>query len=723
MSDYDEDENYEDEDDIALPNPLKDSALVFIIAILLLAPIAGVVVFFKYPVWKAEKLFEKAAIEIKQSNFEYAFDLLGEAYEHDPDNSDVASTYLQLLLERDPAKALPLLKEQVKPDSPQKEHRMLAECLLALGKLDEAISQVEILLKENDTSAENLYLAGRVTLAAKEYKIATAWFTQAIKLSPKNLDLKFYRAQALTHDARNVVNRITAKADLMALADNPDFFKSEEALFFIAQSTKLPLFAKDLEWVYENLKIVDGLKEKVAQLDLEKRRLIVQRMASFHPEVAADLSQAVIAHPEANYDDQLTFIKITHHANQPALGLPVLQSLLRDAPADLELTLLLSKNKFLEGDHIEGRAILEAVLKENPQSAECQKTILYALSSPHVKPIISERKKLLQLVIDHPLSSSREKLAALQEKLDLEPLQRKQIIQKAVNLIGEEDLPELTHWLNLQGEFDHSLKLIKEAADNEDPRLLQTHANALLQLKALDSLKQLIDQRKQSLTPLQYAFYYCQYYYQSENLAEARRYWDQTRMLAEQKDAATPLLVLARMTELFSEPTPLISAYQQAQIAGAALSKEDWLIYFTLLVKTNRLDEAIKAASDAIEVFPNQAVFINNHAYLSLLLNQNVSEITQNMRALVKEYPNQKEFLLTLALAYHRQGEAGKALDLIEKIDTQDNDDSSAMAVYAAVLAANGRSNIAQTLARNIKREQLIEPEWKLVNNLIEKKE
>jgi len=84
------------------------------------------------------------------------------------------------LLDGDPARALALLMPELSKNDPVPESRLLAsKALFLLGRLPEAILEIEAFLKNNPHSVEALLLAGVIMSNARELARAVDFFNKA----------------------------------------------------------------------------------------------------------------------------------------------------------------------------------------------------------------------------------------------------------------------------------------------------------------------------------------------------------------------------------------------------------------------------------------------------------------------------------------------------------------------------------------------------------------
>ena len=142
-----------------------------------------------------------------------------------------------------------------------------------------------------------------------------------------------------------------------------------------------------------------------------------------------------------------------------------------------------------------------------------------------------------------------------------------------------------------------------------------------------------------------------------------------------------------------------------------------------------------------LAIWPNDSAIQNDEAYMRLLLlvgtgsvpsihrqgategvpqSEELNGIEQLAKKLLERNPRSLPHRTLLALARLRQNRAAEALDVYANIQVVPNAlTSAALAVHAAVLAANGRTDDAKTETAQIKVDNLLPEEKALIQNLL----
>jgi hypothetical protein len=150
----------------------------------------------------------------------------------------------------------------------------------------------------------------------------------------------------------------------------------------------------------------------------------------------------------------------------------------------------------------------------------------------------------------------------------------------------------------------------------------------------------------------------------------------------------------------------------------SAVQNDEAYTRLLLLGSNSRNDEA-RMSNDEIN---GGTQSVASEEKLSTLNSQpsTLSEIEQLAEKLVQREPASMPHRTLLALARLRQNRAADALDVYSNIQVRPNAlTPSALAVHAAVLAANGRTDDARAEAEQIKIDNLVDEEKQLIQDLL----
>ena len=118
--------------------------------------------------------------------------------------------------------------------------------------------------------------------------------------------------------------------------------------------------------------------------------------------------------------------------------------------------------------------------------------------------------------------------------------------------------------------------------------------------------------------------------------------------------------------------------------------------------------------------WPKEPALQNEVAYLNLLLGDDPEPERKKAESLVREFPTSLSYRTTLALALWRLRDFADALGVYAgRTDDWSQAPAGQRAVYAAVLAGNGRTAEAREIARALAADQLRQEELELIQPLL----
>jgi len=370
--------------------------------------------------------------------------------------------------------------------------------------------------------------------------------------------------------------------------------------------------------------------------------------------------------------------------------------------------------------------------------------------------------QLSTLIVSHPLAKAPQKLLALDllEHVDvragLADAQREQLIARAIaefNDVDADSLTALAAWLNSKGEYEKTLETVPLAKALQGRDLFLQHLDALSALGRWSEIKELLGSERFPLDPVVQAMYLARCNAQLGEKTSAENNWKRALeaaggdpgkllTLADYAEKNGNLVVAQSAFETAATESPKVRPAQQGRLRMAQASRD-----------TKKIHDIL---AEMLRLWPNDSAVQNDEAYTRLLLlgsnsrydearmtndqkslggtdsvpseeklstlNQQpstLSEIEQIAEKLVQREPASMPHRTLLALARLRQNRGAEALDVYSNIQVRPNAlTPSALAVHAAVLAANGRTDDARAEAEQIKREQLVPEEETLISDL-----
>jgi tetratricopeptide (TPR) repeat protein len=389
------------------------------------------------------------------------------------------------------------------------------------------------------------------------------------------------------------------------------------------------------------------------------------------------------------------------------------------------------------------RALASQRTRDTSQKSDSQ---LQAPSSqlPASSPIIGDRE-LAQQLASHPLAKAPQKLLALDLQEHADASRRDQLITEGIQQWKNGDAPELlalATWLNEKKEFEKTLEAVPLEKALQTRELFLQFLDALGGLDRWSEIKQLLEGDRFPLDPVIQKMYVARCNAQLGEKTAAENNWQRALEAA----AGDPgrLITLGDYAEkngIFdvaksafdnaAQESPKLRIAQQGRLRIAQRSGD-----------TNKIHAVL---AEMLRIWPNDAAVQNDEGYTRLLLLgrkaapgarseepgesnqrpvpssqlQTLNELEQLAAKLVEKNPRSLPHRTFLALARLKQNRPADALAVYDNVTAARGTlTPPALAIHAAVLAANGRLDEAQSEARQIKPEQLLVEERNLINDL-----
>jgi len=361
------------------------------------------------------------------------------------------------------------------------------------------------------------------------------------------------------------------------------------------------------------------------------------------------------------------------------------------------------------------------------------------------KPVDDDQRaateKLAKALQSHPSSRAPQKLLALDLQAKVDPGHRDEIIEQGIRQWkngNAVDLLALATWLNSKNEFQKALDAIPLEKSLLSRELFLQQLDSLGGLGRWTEIKDLLESERYPLEPFAQKMYLARCNAQLDEKVAADNNWK--RALEEAGGDAGKLITLGE----YAEKNDIVDVAQIA-FESAAMSTPKLRVAqqgrLRMAQRSNNLTKIHLVLEDMLRLWPNDAAVQNDEAYTRLLLlsrnngdpqsgttktNPNPAETQEQIAGieklaekLVEQHPRSLPHRTLLALARLKQNRAADALAVYNNITvTPGVLTAPALAVHAAVLAANGRSDDAKTEAAHIKPEQLLPDERTLTQNL-----
>src|SRR5438105_3922293 len=380
-------------------------------------------------------------------------------------------------------------------------------------------------------------------------------------------------------------------------------------------------------------------------------------------------------------------------------------------------------------------------------------------SPTSVRLIATTSDEIRRALENHPLSRAPQKLIALDlvehgdVRAGLADSRRDELIERGIQQFKDgdpSDLLTLAIWLNSKREFEKTVAAIplEKALLGRD--LFLQYLDALGGLERWGEIKQLLEGDRYPLDPVVQHMYLARCSTQLDEKAASENNWQ--RALDAAAGDPGKLIALGDYAEKNGIVDVAQSAFNNAanQSPKLRVAQQGRLRLAQRSGKTGRIHAIL---AEMLKIWPNDAALQNDEGYTRLLLGSNAAEnrgqkaedsgqrsavsgrrsdsgepITDNQELitlsalaekLVQRNPRSLPHRTFLALARLKQNRASDALSVYDNIAVARGAlTPSALAVHAAVLAANGKMDDAKSEAEQIKPEQLVPEERELVEQL-----
>jgi len=330
-----------------------------------------------------------------------------------------------------------------------------------------------------------------------------------------------------------------------------------------------------------------------------------------------------------------------------------------------------------------------------------------------------QRRELITLLKQHPLSGFNQQLLVLDQQVQLEPGRRGEILDKAVAGCKNSPVDDLTRfavWLNQHEEFQRTLEAVPLEAALKRKELFLPHVDALATLGRWEDLERILEDRPAPLESVHLETFRARAATKLNNAAGAALHWNRALRAAERNPEQLSWLAgyaekCGEMEQAKKALRSLIACVGDVRPAYRALEE--------LTLKSGTTGELRDLLGEMLNRWPKDPAVRNDYAYLNLLLATKLPESRKAAEELVSQFPESLPYRTTLALACLRLKDYAAALRVYEgrQYDWRKALPGS-RAVYAAVLAASGQDREAREHAISIQSERLREEEMELIRQV-----
>ena len=333
--------------------------------------------------------------------------------------------------------------------------------------------------------------------------------------------------------------------------------------------------------------------------------------------------------------------------------------------------------------------------------------------------------ELAQKLEAHPLARAPQKLLAVDLRIREQKDTRDTLIAEATERWKAGDPDEITAlatWLNGKSEYQRELDAIPLEKALQSRDLFLQHLDALGGLGRWPEIKELLDRDTYPLDPVVQKMYLARCNAQLGEKAASENNWQ--RAFEAAHGDPSKLLMLANYAEKNNALETARAAYDEAAAEAPKLraAHQGRLRLVQATGDTKKIHDVL---AEMLAIWPNDPAVQNDEGYTRLLLveqaqvgsmKEEVENIEQLAARLVQREPSSLPHRTLLALARLRLGKFSDAMDAYSNIQVSRGAlTPSALAVHAAVLAANGKAEDAATEVRDLDVKRLLPEEAALI--------
>jgi tetratricopeptide (TPR) repeat protein len=323
---------------------------------------------------------------------------------------------------------------------------------------------------------------------------------------------------------------------------------------------------------------------------------------------------------------------------------------------------------------------------------------------------------------NHPDARPFHKLLALEVRARQDPALADQYVHDAVQRFGlgdDETIAALAAWLNKLGRPAKTLEMLPQARAIQRQDFFLQYVNALAALQRWSEVKDLFLSEHSVVDPMVQHMYLAVAQARLGSATSATNEWQRALQVA---NTPEKLLTLATNAEQNSAPDIADAAYAAA-IRVVPTNRGMYAGRLRIALAAGHTAQAQEIAADMARLWPEDAEVRNQDTYLRLLLGASdgaAEEAQREAQVLVAKEPRNWQARATLGLACLRLGRNQEALAAIREPRVTGVEPPGALAVRAAILAANGYEDGARNDARLVSVNRLLPEERALIAPLLQ---
>jgi Flp pilus assembly protein TadD len=345
-------------------------------------------------------------------------------------------------------------------------------------------------------------------------------------------------------------------------------------------------------------------------------------------------------------------------------------------------------------------------------------------------------KEVADALENHPDARPGHKLLALEVRARQDPGLTDEYVADAVERFGnaarlaqtyqggaelaDETLVALATWLNKIGRPAKTLEVLPEAQAIQRQDLFLQYANALAALQRWSEVKDLFLSEHSVVDPMVQHMYLAVAQARLGSATSATNEWQRALQVA---NTPEKLLTVAANAEQNSAPDVADAAYSEAIKSSPTTNRDAYAGRLRLALAAGKTTQAQTIAAEIAQMWPDDAAARNQNAYLRLLLGASgdaAEAAERDAQVLVAKEPGNWRARATLGLACLRLGRNKEALAAFRGARVTGAEPPGALAVRAAILAANGHEDGARNDALLLSANPLLPEERALIAPLLQ---
>ena len=345
-------------------------------------------------------------------------------------------------------------------------------------------------------------------------------------------------------------------------------------------------------------------------------------------------------------------------------------------------------------------------------------------------------KEVADALENHPNGRPSHKLLALEVRARQDPALTDQYVADAVERFGnaarlaqtyqggadlaDETLLALATFLNKIGRPAKTLEVLPEAHAIQQQDLFLQYVNALVALQRWSEVKDLFLSEHSAVDPMVQHMYLAVAQARLGSATAATNEWQRALQVA---NTPEKLLTLATNAEQNSAIDVADAAYSEAIKTAPTTNRAAYAGRLRLALAAGKTAQAQTIAAEIAQMWPDDAAARNQDAYLRLLLGASgdaAEAAERDAQVLVAKEPGNWQARATLGLACLRLGRNKEALAAFRGARVSGAEPPGALAVRAAILAANGVEDGARNDALLVSANPLLPEERALIAPLLQ---